>query len=63
MNCFKCDKSITADEIALHKKLFSKTSTEFMCISCAAEYFEVTRELLEEKIKQYKDIGCSLFRY
>ena len=59
--CLKCQRALASDEVALHKKLMGKTSTEFMCLSCLAEYFEVEELLLREKIDQYKKMGCTLF--
>ncbi len=60
-NCVKCGKILTNDEIALHKKLINRVAEEYMCINCCARYFEVTVELLEEKIVQFKKYGCRLF--
>lgn len=57
----KCGKNITFDETALHKKLICKTAEEFMCIGCCAQYFDVTEEMLREKIKYFKETGCTLF--
>ena len=60
--CQKCGRELTHDEIALYKKLISKVATKYMCIDCLAEYFEVSTTLLEEKIDQYKKLGCTLFK-
>ncbi len=59
--CRKCGRPLTGDETALHRKLFNRAAESFFCIDCSAEYFEVTRELLEEKIRQFKAMGCTLF--
>ncbi len=59
--CIKCNEELDRDEIALHKKLFGKTATKFMCKSCVAKYLSVSVELLDEKIKQFKEVGCKLF--
>ena len=59
--CLKCKRELVSDEIALHRKLLGKAATEFMCKSCMAEYFEVEEKLLDEKIVQYKKMGCTLF--
>ena len=60
-DCIKCGKTISKDEIALHKKIVNRGATEHMCINCCEEYFSVTVELLEEKIVQYRKMGCRLF--
>lgn len=59
--CRKCERALTGDEIALHKKLFNRAADSFFCMNCSAEYFEVTTELLEEKVRQFKEMGCTLF--
>lgn len=60
--CKKCGKMLTSDEIGLHKKLFNRAAASFFCIDCSAEYFGVNTGLLEEKIRQFKETGCTLFR-
>lgn len=60
--CVKCGKTVTSDEAALCKKLISRATEKYMCLDCTAEYFDVTKELLEDKIKQYKALGCTLFK-
>ena len=59
--CKKCGRVLTADEIGLHKKLFNRAADSYFCIDCCATYFGVTRGLLEEKIRQFKNMGCTLF--
>lgn len=60
-NCIQCGRELEFDETALHKKLFGKTATAFMCKTCCAEYFEVDETVMDMKIKQYKEVGCKLF--
>lgn len=59
--CRNCGSTLTRDEIGLHKKLFNRAADSFLCISCSAEYFGVRPQLLEEKIRQFKEMGCTLF--
>lgn len=59
--CKKCGRHLTHNEIGLHKKLFNRGADSFYCIDCCAEYFEVSKELLEKKIVQFKEMGCTLF--
>lgn len=61
MLCKHCGKSLTYNEIGLHKKLIGKTQKSFFCKSCLAEYLEVSVQLLEEKQRQYLNAGCLLF--
>ena len=44
--CKKCGRNLSADETALHKKLYCRGATEFFCIECSAEYLNVSAELL-----------------
>lgn len=51
-----------SDEIALHRKLFSRAAKEFMCLDCQAEYLRVDRTQLEKVIEMYHKSGtCVLF--
>ena len=60
--CKKCGAQLVFDEIALHRKLFSRASTTFMCLDCQAAYLGVKREGLEELIERYHRSGtCVLF--
>lgn len=59
--CRQCGKALTQDEIGLYRKLFNRAADSFLCISCSAEYFEVSTGLLERKIRQFKEMGCTLF--
>ncbi len=61
-NCKKCGKELSGNDIGLTKKIINRGSTEFLCIDCIAEKFDCTKELLEEKIKQFKESGCTLFK-
>lgn len=59
--CKKCGRKLTGDEVGLHRKLFNRGADSFFCIDCCAEYFQVSVPLLEKKIQQFKDMGCTLF--
>lgn len=61
-NCKKCGKELSGNDIGLTKKLINRGSTEFLCINCIAEKFDCSKELLEEKIRQFKESGCTLFK-
>lgn len=51
-----------SDEIALHRKLFSRAVKTFFCLDCQAVYLNVERKQLEEVIEQYHQSGiCVLF--
>lgn len=57
----KCGAPLDGNEIAMHKKLINRFAEEFMCLDCLSEHFNVSRELLEEKIDYFIKTGCTLF--
>ncbi len=59
--CFSCSGMVDKDSVGLNKKLLGRKNDRFLCITCLAEYFETTEEMLREKIEQFKEQGCSLF--
>ena len=62
-NCCVCGKSVLSkDEIGLSKKLIGKNTKNFYCISCLANYLDVTEEELQDKLEEFKEEGCVLFR-
>ena len=60
--CYVCGKEeLSKNEVGLTKKLISKSTKEFYCLPCLANYLEVTEEELIEKVEEFKEEGCSLF--
>lgn len=59
--CETCRRELTRDEIALSKKLVNRGTTRFWCLSCLAEHFRVTENDLEQKIRDFRAMGCTLF--
>lgn len=59
--CIKCGKPLSVNEIGLHKRLINRGAEEYMCKACLAKHFNVSAELLDEKIKMYIMQGCTLF--
>ena len=60
-NCMNCNRPLEHDEIALTRKLINRGATEFMCLTCLAARFNVSEDILEEKIEHFKKQGCTLF--
>ncbi len=61
--CYVCGKQdLSKDEIGITKKLIDKNTKVFYCLSCLAESLEVTEEELKDKIEEFKDEGCTLFK-
>lgn len=57
-----CGAQLTGDEIALHKKMLSRSAEFFFCLDCLAEECSTTRERLEQLISFYHRTGiCTLF--
>jgi hypothetical protein len=60
--CRSCKKNgLTKDEIGINKKMFGEKIKEFYCLSCLAEYLEVSEDDLIVRIEEYKDQGCNAF--
>ncbi len=59
--CIKCGKQVSADEIGATRKMINRSATEFFCLSCLAERFDVKESLLHEKIEEWRAYGCTLF--
>lgn len=60
--CKLCGREVSHDEIGLTKKLINRGATQFLCLPCLAQYFSVSEERLKEKIRQFKEDGCTLFQ-
>ena len=62
MICYVCGKEpLSKDEIGLTKKIINKKTAVFYCLSCLADYLEVTEGELLDKIAEFKEEGCTLF--
>lgn len=62
-NCYVCGKKqLSKDEVGLTKKLIDKNADKFYCMSCLAEYLEVSEEELSAKVEEFKMQGCTLFK-
>ena len=59
--CKVCCRELTRDEIGLTKKLINRGTTRFLCYECLAKHFQVSVELLREKVEEFREMGCTLF--
>ncbi|MBO2516513.1 MAG: hypothetical protein CW338_04435 [Clostridiales bacterium] len=59
--CRTCGAPLSADEIAVTKKLINRGATEYMCVSCLARWFEVKEDDIRERIEYFRASGCTLF--
>lgn len=61
--CSSCWKTpLSKDEIGICKKLLGEKTKSFFCMDCLASYLDTTVEELLEKIEEFKDEGCTLFK-
>lgn len=61
LTCITCGRPLEKDEVALTRKLINRGAMQYLCIDCLAKKFEVTREDLEKKIEEFRQMGCTLF--
>jgi len=67
MTCRECEQEIVngilsaKETINLNKKLLGRIITCFFCEICLADYLEITKEELSDKVEQFKEQGCALF--
>lgn len=63
IKCISCFKErIDKDTVALNKKLLGKETENFYCLPCLARYLNTTVEELLDKIEEFKEEGCALFK-
>lgn len=60
VSCFKED--LDKDTIALNKKLLGKKIDKFYCLECLAIFLNTTVKDLLDKIEEFKEEGCTLFK-
>lgn len=60
-NCTACGAAVSGDEIGLYRKLVNRGACDYLCKACLAKRFDCEVALLDEKIAQFKRMGCSLF--
>jgi len=62
-NCISCGKeSISKDEIGINKKLLGESIDNYYCIDCLADYLGCSVDELLDKIEEFKEEGCTLFK-
>lgn len=61
--CLACRKtSLDKDTIGINKKMLGTDVKSFYCMDCLADYLGCTIEDLLDKIEEFKDEGCTLFK-
>lgn len=60
--CANCFRTLVADEIGLYKRLICRSAEKgFICKTCLAKHFRCDETILDKKIQQYREAGCTLF--
>lgn len=59
--CMECGRSLTYNEVGAYKKFVNRGSTRFLCKTCLSAKLGITEEEIDEKIRQFKLQGCTLF--
>jgi transcription elongation factor Elf1 len=61
--CVSCaQQNLSKDTIGINKKLLGKDIKNFYCMNCLAEFLDCTVEDLLDKIEEFKEEGCTLFK-
>ena len=62
-DCLACgEKELDKDTIGINKKLLGTNIKQFYCMNCLADYLGCSVEDLLEKIEEFKEEGCTLFK-
>ena len=59
--CASCGAPLSRDEIAVTKKLINRGAKAFFCVSCLAKRFDVTPQVIQDRIAYFREMGCTLF--
>lgn len=63
VDCISCGKAITEkDTIGINKKMLGENIRDYYCLDCLADYLECTTDELLDKIEEFKEEGCTLFK-
>ena len=61
--CIACGReNLDKDTIGINKKMLGTKCKQFYCIDCLAEYLDTSVDDLLEKIEEFKEDGCTLFK-
>lgn len=56
-----CGRPLKPDEIAIYKRLVNRGAESYLCLTCFADKYKVTEAQLHEKIRFFRNMGCTLF--
>lgn len=62
VSCIACGKKpLSKDEIGINKKLLDTKNEQFYCLTCLADFLDVSEQDILDKIEEFKEDGCKLF--
>lgn len=62
-DCVICGKSsLNKDTVGINKKLLGEAIDNYYCMDCLADYLGCTVQELLDKIEEFKEEGCRLFK-
>ncbi len=61
--CKQCGAPLDRDAIAIHRRMLDREAPEADCLckACLAAFFGITEQAIEDKIRHFKEMGCTLF--
>ena len=62
VRCVRCGAPLMKDDVAMTRKMINRGAETFYCLPCLADHFELTEDILREKIKEFRAMGCTLFQ-
>lgn len=63
INCVICGKKdLEKDTVGINKKLLGEDIENFYCMDCLVDYLGCTVQELLDKIEEFKEEGCKLFK-
>lgn len=61
--CLACRKKpLDKDTIGINKKMIGNQVKTFYCMDCLADYLGCSVDDLLDKIEEFKEEGCTLFK-
>ena len=61
--CLACRKmQLDKDTIGINKKMLGKQVKSYYCLDCLADFLGCTVNELLDKIEEFKEEGCTLFK-
>lgn len=61
--CVACrKKTLDKDTVGINKKMLGKDIKSFYCMECLSDYLGCSVDDLLEKIEEFKEEGCVLFK-